>query len=322
MNQILTTNNDYNNNNNKLETRKIIVIFATAVILISCIIIAIAFNSIKSNKGEFTAPEIEITRQTEKEIAIKANCQDGINYIVYSWNDEKENRVNIGGSTTFERIIDIPENSINLLNIEVVTSKGIKGIKQEKLERDIDSSKPTIDEMSVTGSTLHITASDDNGLDRLVYKWEDEEERVIGANEEDNKRVTADINIKRGTYKLTIKLFDVSGNKEEVSRLITGVNQPEINVIKFGNKVRVTVTHDMGFKRIDYFINDEKYSYDENSSDYDKEKTFKEWEFPLKEGDNVVKVLAFSLEPLSNEETDDLANYSYKTFAGKCTYNP
>lgn len=318
MNQILSTNNDNNYNNG--DTNKIIKLFSIACIIIACIILAVAVISRKNNKGEFAVPQIEITRQQEKEITIKATCEDGINYIVYTWNEEKENRVNLNNSTNFERVIDIPQNSNNLFKIEVVSSKGIKGIREEEYKLDIDSNKPVIDEMTVSGSTLHIEASDNNGINYLAYKWEDEDERKIQSDSEDSKKITADINIKRGTYKLTVKIFDISGNKEEVSKLITGVNQPEIRAIKLGNVVKITVTHDMGFKRIEYLINDDLYVYDENYAKYDKEKTTLELEFPLLEGKNVVKVNAYSLEKLSNDEEENLQNYSNKFFIGECTY--
>lgn len=322
MNQILTTNND--NNYNQNDTKKIIIIFSIAIILIACIIIAVALVFKKQDTGELITPEIEIVRQEEKEITIKVACSDGIDYVVYTWNDEKNNKVNLNNSTSFERIISMPENKKNTLNVEAVSSKGAKGIKQEQYELNIDTDKPVIDDMTVTESVLHIEASDDNGIDYLVYQWEDEEENKIRANEEDNKKISADVNIKRGTYKLTVKVFDISGNKEEVSKLITGVNQPEIDAIKLGDIVKITVKHDMGFKKIEYQVNDKLYVYDENYSGYDKEKTTMELEIPLKEGENLIRVKAYSLEKLTNDETeeDDIESYSSKTFLGKCTYTP
>ena len=78
----------------------------------------------------------------------------------------------------------------------------------------------------------------------------------------------------------------------------------------------------MGFKRIEYLINDDLYVYDENYSKYDKNKTIMELEFPLNEGKNVIKVNAYSLEKLSNDEEEKLQNYSNKFFVGECTYEP
>ena len=84
MNQILSTNN--NNNYRKSDTKKIIIIFCIAVILIACIIIAVALLSKKEDIGEYSAPEIEIV-QDEKNVNISISCQEGLEYVEYSWND-------------------------------------------------------------------------------------------------------------------------------------------------------------------------------------------------------------------------------------------
>ena len=324
MNQMLFTNND-NNNYNKTDTQTIIVIFCIAIIIIALAIIAIKVFALKDNKqGNFAIPEIAITRENDetREVTIKTNCEDGISYIVYTWNEEQENKVNLNGTTNFERIIDIPENPNNTLKVTVVSAKGAKNEKIEEFNLDIDSQKPKIDSITIVDSKLQIKASDDNGIAYLKYQWEDEQEVTVNANEENNKELTVEIDIKRGTYKLIIKVFDISGNKEELSKLITGVNEPEIKVIRYGGIVRITVTHDMGFKRIEYIINNDVYVYDENYSKYDKNKTTIELDFPIQEGENLVQVTAYSLEKLSEdvEDEDNLENYSSKTFTGKCTY--
>lgn len=321
MNQILSTNKDYNNDYNKSETKKIITIFCIAVIIIACLIIVVALMSKNKDIGDYATPEIEILRQDDRTVIIRTTCIDGIKSISYTWNEENETRINLDGTTNYERIIDMPENSSNKLTVEVFSQKGVNAVKQDEFQLDIDSSKPTIDEMTLIGSTLHIEASDNTGIKYLAYQWEDEEEKTIPANEEDNTKIEADISLKRGTYKLTIRVYDISGNKEELSKLIKGVNQPEVNVIKYGDVVEITVTHDMGFKQIEYLINDDFYVYNENYSKYDKDKTMIQFEFPLKSGENTIKVIAYSLEKKSEDgEEDDLENYASKIYAGKCTY--
>lgn len=323
MNQILSTNNNYNNNYDKTDTKKIIIVFCIAVLLISIIIIAVTIGSSKKkDEGDYAMPVIDIIRENEeaREVTIKAECTDGINYIIFTWNDDKENKVNLNGSTNFERIIDIPENESNNLKVEVVSINGVSNEKTEEFKLDVDSSKPKIDSIAIVDSKLQITASDDNGISYLTYQWEDEDEITVNADENDNKTLSVEIDIKRGTYKLMITVVDISGNKEQMSKLITGVNEPEISVIKQGGVIHVTVTHDMGFKKIEFLINKKLYVYDENYSKYDKNKTTVQLDFPLQEGENLVQVNAYSLEKLSDEDNEDLENYSSKTFTGKCTY--
>ena len=326
MNQILYTSNNNNNNYNKTETKKIIVIFCVAVILVALIIIGLKVFVLKDKKTPIKelTPELSIIREDEetKEITIKASCEDGIDYIKYKWNDEKTSKVNLNGSTSFERIIDMPENSNNTLKVEVVSIKGVKVEKFEEFKLDIENNKPQIESIAIVDSKLKIKITDDNGIAYLKYQWENEEEITITADKENNKELEVEIDIKRGTYKLVVKVFDISGNKEEISKLITGVNEPEIKVIRYGGVVRVTVSHDMGFKKIEYVINDNLYVYDEEFSGYNEDETKIELEFPIKEGENIVQITAYSLELLSNEveDEDDITNYSSKMFTGKCTY--
>ncbi len=324
MNQILFTNNN-NKNNNKIDVRTIIVIFSVAIILVAIVITSIKIYGLykeKKDAANYATPEITVIRQNEekKEVTIKITCKDGIEYITYIWNDEEENRVNLNGSTTFERIIEMPENSMNTLKIEAKSTNGITGKKTELFEQNIDNTKPIIDSITIVDKKLSIQASDDNGIKYLSYKWENEDEVQIEADENNNKTITTEIDIQRGTYKLTITVIDIYENEETISRLITGVNEPEITVIKYGGTVNISVTHDRGFKKIEFIINNSKYVYDENYSSYDKNETTVEFDFPLKEGENIVQVNAYSLEKLSEEDIELLDNYAFKRFTGKCTY--
>lgn len=324
MNQILFTNNN-NNNYNKVDTQKIIIIFAIAIILVAIIIAGLKIYGIykaKKNDVSNVVPEILITSNGTKEATIKVTCEDGIQYLVYTWNDEDENRVNLNGSTSFERILEMPEKTINTLKVEVVSINNVTGSKTEVFENSIDSVKPTVDSITIVDKKLNIEVSDDNGIKYLAYKWENEEEVIINADENDNIKMKAEIDIQRGTYKLQIRVVDIYENEELLSRLVTGVNEPEITVIKYGDTVNISVTHDMGFKKIEFIINNSVYVYDENFSKYDKNKTEVKFDFPLKAGENKVQINAYSLEKMSEDQGETLENYAFKRFTGKCTYEP
>lgn len=327
MNQILFTNNN-NNNYNKIDTKKIIKFFCIAIILIAIIIVCIKIYGIFENKkllANSDTPEVDIIREDNqsKVVTIKASCKDGIQYLVYTWNDEEENKINLNGSTAFERIIEIPNNTMNNIKVEVVSMKGVSNYKTVNFEKVTNNIKPTVDSISIIDKKLNIQISDDRGISYLTYKWENEEEVRIDADPNDNKTMLIEIpDIKRGEYKIYVKIVDIDGNEENFSRYITGVNEPEITAIKYGDTVHISVTHDMGFKRIEFIINKKKYVYDENYSKYDKNKTTLEFDFPLNTGENIVQINAYSLEKLSEEDGDQLENYSFKSFTGKCTYEP
>ena len=317
MNQILSTNND-NNNYNKKDTKKVIVIFCMALIIVATAIILLKVYSIYKNKqarDNYKTPEITITEVSNSQVSIKVLCEDGIDYIIYTWNETNEKKINLNGSTTFERIIDMPYNKNNILKVETVTQNGIKAEKQNSFGMEVDEEKPVIDSITTKGSTLKIEASDNSGVAYIEYKWEDEEPSRIDIVAEDNKKVNAEINIKRGTYKLTITAVDIYGNKEKISKLVTGVNEPEIFVVRYGDVINIKATHDMGIKQISVLINDELYIYNEESEGYSKQTTA-EVEYPLEAGENVVKIIVHSYEKLSKEDDESLKNYSSKSFVG------
>lgn len=324
MNQILFTNNN-NNNYNKVDTKKIIGFFAIAILLIAIIIVSIkTYGMYKKRKDNLTETKAEISISTDnlEETTIRIAWKDGIKYLVYTWNDEDENKVVLNGSTSFERIIEIPDNPINTLKLEVTSINNVTTTKTEVFEKNTNTSKPIVDSITIIDKKLNIEVSDDNGIKYLAYQWENEEEVIIEAPEEDNKKMTAEIDIQRGTYKLQIRIVNIDNVEEKLSRLITGVNTPEISVIKYGDRINVSVTHDRGFKRIEFIINNTLYVYDEEYSKYDKNKTTVEFEFPLQQGENLVQIKAYSLEKLTEDGEEKLENYSSKTYTGKCTYEP
>lgn len=327
MNQILSTdNNNYNNNNNKINLNKIIIFFCIAVVILALIICGVKLFSMytenrKNNK--IAKPEIEIIKEKEENsVTIKANCSEGIDYVIYLWNDDKETKINLDGSTMFERMIDIPENPSNVLSVQAVSIKGAEKQKTEIFEVGVDRTKPVIESVNIVDSKLQIIASDDIEIDYIEYQWKDEEPQTIKA-ESNSTTLETSIDIKRGTHELKITAVDHAGNKEPLSKIITGVNEPEINFVKYNDVVRISVEHDMGFKKIEFIINNKLYVYDSKFSEYDKNKTTVEFDFDLKEGSNIIQVNAYSLEKLSEDEAEDnLENYSFKTKKGRCTYEP
>ena len=91
--------------------------------------------------------------------------------------------------------------------------------------------------------------------------------------------------------------------------MFNGVNNPVIEVTRQGNRLFMTMTHDMGFKKIEFTVNGQQYVYDENFSGYDSTKQEISYQFTLKEGENTVIINAISME-----DTE-------ATYKGKCNYN-
>lgn len=89
---------------------------------------------------------------------------------------------------------------------------------------------------------------------------------------------------------------------------ICGKTDPEIEVYREGDKLYLKITHELGFKKVEFSVNGQTLAYDQNFSGYDATKKELFYYFNLKEGKNEVAIVA-----TSNEDTQ-------KTYVGQCQY--
>lgn len=328
MNQILSTNNNNGSRNpREVDTQKIIKIFCVSAIAIAVIIIAIIcigkFIKSKEEKVELKKPIISIKREEQDFIMFFVTCADGLSKIEYTWNNTDTTEINCNGATDYSRKIELPEGAENYLDIYATSSNNVTERAYQTFAEFIDLEKPKIEYGStIEDSMITVTATDETKLSYMEYYWDGEDSVKVDVTEDSPTKIETKIEVLRGTRKLYVKAVDLAGNTENVSRLITGVNQPEITAIRYGGVVNVKAYHDMGFKRIEYIINNQLYVYDENFSRYNPEEKEVELEFPLKEGENTVVIKAYSLEKYEELTMDNLDNYASKIFRGKCTYQP
>ncbi len=330
MNQILATHNNASNNKRPIDTNKIIVFFSIAIIIFGIIVISVAGYNIYKNYEERKAiknignPEVAI-EQIEEAIKISAKYEHGISKIIYTWNNEESFEINLNGTTTIEKLIDLIETEgENVLKVEIIGLNGRKNeisktffIEPTIVEEEIN--KPII-QWIIKQNENKITAiaTDETELKYIKYQWDAGEETKIEPTAGISNRLQADIEIIRGQHKLVITAEDTDGNIATKSGNFKGVKKPEISAIKYGDVVEITVSHDMGFKKIEFIINDRIYVYDENYVGYNPLKTSLLYKLNLKEGENVIKVTAESLEKVNTETAEG----TKETYKGRCVYTP
>lgn len=314
MNQIL-----YNENKNKkpIDKKKVIIIFAIIAIVFAILIIGIiVYNKIKENNED--KPIEALNKPSINLEAVDQNCKisvkytEGLSKIIYYWNNE-ENIIekNVTG-TEFQILIEIPEGDTNTLYIKAIGSDdSIKKISQEfkKEGSKQDENLPTIVWERVGGTNnILIKVTSSKGIDKITYKWEEDEQVILSANGE--KEFETEIEIKRGTNKLLVTATDLEGNTQSKEENIVGIHLPEIEVYVTQDRVlHMKVTHDSGFKRVEFNVNGNTLLYDEDYPTYNENTTELETELPLNEGKTIVKITAESLE---NEA-------SVKTYEGEIT---
>jgi len=330
MNQILATHNN-SNNKKPINTHKIIAFFCIAIIIFGIIVASVAgynlYKSISEKKSaqKITNPEIYI-EQMDENVKISAKYENGINSIKYTWNEEDSYEINLNGTTTIERLIDLIENEgENTLKVEVI---GLDGRKNEIIKTinvdnipdvEVDQNKPIIQwVIKYNENKITAIATDESELKYIKYQWDDDEATIIEQSVENPNTLQADIEIERGQHKLVITAEDKEGNISTKSGSFKGVKKPEITATKYDNIVEITVSHDMGLKKVEFIINDKIYVYDESYIGYNKLSTSLLYKADLKEGENIIQVTAESLEEVSADTNEGTVT----VYKGKCEYSP
>ena len=318
MNQILLTNNqnikkkssgNYNQNNSG-DMKKIIIFFAIAILVFAIIIIGIyVFKMSKDDKKEkdIEKPRVSL-EESGNQVKIIAKADAGINKIIYTWNDEDEIEVEMNGRTKHEEALEIPEGQ-NTLKVTVIDENDdeIETSKEFFVE---ETEKPTIELDETIGSgKVKITATDENsGIKYITYKWNDEEEITVQAEQENQTTIETIIDVKRGKNTLKITAINGSAKTETIEKIYEGVNNPIIEVTRDGNTIYMKITHDIGFEKITYTVNGQEYIYDENFAGYNAETKEISYKYDLIEGENTVIINAISVEGTE------------ATYRGKCNY--
>ena len=318
MNQILLTDNDnnkkksnkYRNSNNTNDMRKIIMFFGIVILVFGLAIAGVyGYKAYNKNKGEektISKPQLAL-EETEEEVKIIAKSEIGINKIIYTWNQEEPNEVEMNGRTSHEEKMDIP-NGENTLKVKVIDQNGQENETSKNFVREGETEKPIIETAIVENARLKITATDETAMKYMTYRWNNEEDVKIDVENEADKVLETTIDVKRGKNTLTITAVDSFDNAETVEKTFNGVNKPIIEVTKNGNKLYMKMSHDMGFEKIEFSVNGKIYTYDENFSGYDATQKEIEYQFDLNEGENTVIIIAISTEGTEN------------IYKGKCNY--
>lgn len=320
MNQILLTDNDNNkkrnsnkniNRNNSNDIKKIIIFFAIVILVFGIAIGGVYGYKIykNSNKEETTNKKLILElEEAEENVRIVAESEAGIAKIIYTWNEEDVTEIPGNGGQNYEKMLDIPEGE-NTLNVKLIDVNGQKTEKTMNFSRaQQNSDKITINTSVENDGKLKIVATSELPIEYIAYKWNDEEEVKVEAQNEGDVSIEATTDILRGQNTITITAVDTEGNKNSIEKNFDGRLKPEFDVHIEGNRLYMKISHDMGFEKVEFSVNGAEYVYDENFAGYDAQKQEIEYYFDLVEGENTVIIRA-----VSNEDTED-------TYAGKCNY--
>lgn len=313
MNQILSTGNNYKQkkprNSDLLDMRKIIIVFSILIIIFALIIVsAKAYSMIKEKSKNEKNPIVALNKptinieQTENICTLKVSYDEGLDKVIYYWDDENIIEKSMNGSTTpFITQIIIPDVEQSVLHVKATGIDGsVNETKQyfttgEELQ---DPNKPQISwYYNVENRKIDIIVESNKGIKNLTYQWEGEEEVLVDSTEENQTKLTTTIDAKRGTNEIYITATDTEGNTQVKNIIIVGVIAPEIKVELVNNKtIRINVSHDMGFKKVIMNVNGEELVYDENYPQYSNEITNLNTSIDVAPGTVTVKIVVYTLE--------------------------
>lgn len=303
MNQILDV--DKKKKSGKLETNKAVKICAIAILVFG-IILAIfgvykIFTTISAGKKE---PIIEIS-EVEGKLQLKVVHNKAIDKIIYSWNSEGETVLQGKNRSELVEIIKQPYGN-NILNLKIIDQKNKETTYQKEFyKEEKDEIEPEI-ELEVEGSKVKIVAKDETKISYIMYHWNNEEDTIVQASEENQKQIEEKISILKGENKLTIIAIDEEGNEAKKEQTFKGAKKPNIQVAQENDQITITVTDEENIKKIDMNINGNQLTTDPENTDVPL--NLKEAQFvqKLSPGKNTITITAYSVSGLSEQVTQEI----------------
>lgn len=268
MNQIL----DYNPNSKSSKSGgsdKVVRVFAIILIIFAVVLIAVVGYGMFSNKEEINNAAEQITYANiavnidGTQATIEVTHDKNIQKLIYSWNTSSERTIK-GSDKYMSETIDVPAGD-NTLHIKVIDENGVETTHDEQVssEQGVDIINPVI-ELSVTeDKKLKISVTDETALDFLTYRWNENDEETVYA-EEGSKEISTEIEILKGKNDLTVVAVDSSSNTTTETKSFTGLTKPEITVTLSadGSSIDIKAEHENGIESVAFNFNDNDYNVD------------------------------------------------------------
>lgn len=268
MNQILDYNPNSKSSKSSGGSDKVVRVFAIILIIFAVALIAVVGYGMVSNKKEVNDVAVQETKADivveveETQATIKVTHDKNIQKLIYSWNTSSERTIK-GSDKYMEETIDIPAGD-NTLHIKVIDEKGIETTRDEEIsaEQGVDIINPVI-ELSLDGKNLKVKATDETALDFLTYRWNEDEEQTVYA-EEGSKEIETEIEILKGKNDLTVVAVDASSNTTTETKSFTGLTKPEITVTlsEDGSSIDIKAVHESGIESVAFNFNNADYNVD------------------------------------------------------------
>ena len=313
MNQILDYSPDKGSRKSS-GSDKIVHVFAVIMIIFAIILIVSAGYNMyqrnkESNKGVVEEKASINIEQKEEKAVIKVTHTKAVEKIIYSWNNGKETTIKGSGTNDIEESIPLPAGN-NTLHIKVIDIDGGETTYEGEFssESGTDILNPVIKLEVTEEKKLKIIATDETSIDFITYRWNNEEEVVVKATEDNKTKIEVEIEILKGVNDLTICAVDSNNNSTTDTKSFTGLTKPEVTIVVVPDKTSadVSITHDKGLKEVKVNLNDVEYPIDLTPlGENPKEVRFN---LKLADGLNKITVTAVSADSTDTVVTEEVNN--------------
>ena len=276
-----------------IEIDKIVRFFAIVLIVFGLIMIGSGSYSMYqgTQTGNSQAkPTISVKEVTETQLELEVSHSTPLQRVTYNWNSDEPVELNASGKRSVTETIEIPSGE-NTLNVYAVDQEGKETNYSRVYTKQGDI---TIDDFTVEGSKLKITASGKNQLSYMTYRWDDDEEQRIDINDMSTEQL---IDIPMGQHTLTVSIVDVNNTMETKEQEVKGVTKPTVEVTTDGSSnFIIKASDDEGIIRIEFILNDtEKSAIDLNRvyPDAEQRKQF-EYQYPIRDGENRLEITVYN----------------------------
>ena len=301
MNQILSTENF---NDKKTRNRRsgkdvhsiarffaiILIIFGIFLIASSSFALYKGNTNTKDNGGNVaqSQPEIEVENKDEKTLILTIMHESEIREVLYYWNDEDTETISGEGRKYIQTKIEIPKGE-NTLTVKATDVNGqvSEFTKEYTLKGDIDIKNEQ------SGNNIKIKVTGKEEIEKIDYTWDEEETKTIEVNDTE---YSFEVEVSLGEHQLIVKATDVKGNTEEKTITVTGTTKPTVKISAGDDCYVITAHDDVALDRVEIeTMSDGKITkMQADGEDF-------EYNFPLKEGDNYIKVTAYNSKGVASK---------------------
>ena len=303
MNQILEYSAEKNNKAPKRggsTSDKIVKFLAFFLMIFAIFLIGSGVYSLLKNKKDNENDNVSMSQpvnaeidayidENTKKVVLSVSNEIELNKVIYNWNTKTEMTIDGEKLTSLEKEIDLPSGT-NKLNVKVIDMEGNETKKTFTFEstEGTDIISPNIT-LTVSGKNLVVTATDETEIAYVTYRWNDDEEQTVKAEEEGQKEIIVELEIPKGKNSVTVVAVDASEkhNTKTETKALVGVTKPGIivNLNDDGSALSITCTHENGIKEIYYTLNDKPYEYKPAEEEISTEVQFTQ---ELDEGYNLI----------------------------------